>query len=171
MSLPWESESPQAAAVRWVEAVMGRGDLAEAWPGTDPVLRLVLAQEWVWSRRHDPAIGHEADWDEIANGLARGPGGHALWDRFAGDLISMWRQSWSGFDPATWDVRAEPEVLDLDLEMVTFAERGPVSEHPAGAAFARRFAMRHTGKGWLVAGINGDQLFRPGWPPRIGRSA
>jgi len=118
--------TPQAAALDWVAALMDRGDLAAAWTGADPTLRLVLAQDWVWNHRHDPA-----DWDEIAAGLAQAP----------------------------------------DVELVTFVEPGPTSEHPAGPAFARRFAMRHNACGWVVAGVNGDQMFEPGWPPRISRPA
>ena len=171
MSPSSEPGTPQEAAVAWVAAVMDRGDLATAWVATDPTLRLVLAQDWVWNHRHDPAIGHQADWDEIASGLAGGPDQHPLWTRFAEDLLSMWTRAWKDFGTDAWDVRDEPEILDLDLEMVTFVERGPAAEHPAGPAFARRFAMRHTSEGWLVAGVNGDQLFEPGWPPRMGRPA
>lgn len=150
---------------------MDRGDLGRAWEATDPTLRLVLAQDWVWNHRHDPAIGHQADWDEIAAGLAAGRGEHALWERFCSDLLAMWQRSWRGFSAETWTVRPDPEVLDLDLEMVTFVEQGPAADHPAGPAFARRFAMRHSPDGWRVAGINGDQIFEPGWPPHMGRPA
>jgi hypothetical protein len=170
--MPAEPEpgTPQAAARDWVAAVMDRGDPAATWAVTDPTLRLVLAQDWVWNHRHDPAIGHHADWDEIAAGLADQTGDHSFWDRFATELVGTWRRSWKGFGAETWTVLPEPEVLDLDLEMVTFVEPGPTAEHPAGPAFARRFVMRHTGEGWLVAGLNGD-LFEPGWPPRMGRPA
>ncbi|MFP5319925.1 MAG: hypothetical protein ACLGI2_16740 [Acidimicrobiia bacterium] len=171
MSAEPEPGTPQAAALEWVAAVMDRGDLDAAWLATDPTLRLVLAQDWVWNHRHDPAIGHQADWDEIAAGLAESPDGHELWSRFATDLVAMWQRTWKGFGAEAWTVRSEPEVLDLDLELVTFVEPGPASDHPAGPAFARRFAMRHTPDGWLVAGVNGDQIFQPGWPPRMGRSA
>ena len=55
-------------------------------------------------------------------------------------------------------------MLDLDLEVVTFTE-------PGDGGLERRFALRHTESGWLVAGVNGDQLFQPGWPPRMGKLA
>ena len=55
-------------------------------------------------------------------------------------------------------------MLDLDLEVVTFTE-------PGDGGLERRFALRHTEAGWLVAGVNGDQLFEPGWPPRMGKLA
>ena len=168
--------TPQAAAVAWVEAVMDRGDVAAAWELTDPTLRLVLAQDWVWSRRHElvpPGGGPEVDdeaWDDIARGLARSPSEHALWDRFAAETLALWRQIWKGFSPRTWKVSDQPEVLGLDLEMVTFVETTGEAESPGRRfALARRFAMVHTESGWLVASVNGDKLFRPGWPPTLGR--
>ena len=158
-----EQRTPQAAAQAWIDDVLHGRDLAAAWPATDPQLRLVLAQDWVWNHRHDPAIGHDHDWDEIATGLAAGPGQHALWDRFAGDLVKLWEQTWRGFGTDAWTVRQEPEILDLDLEVVTFVEQE--------TSLTRRFVLRHAGGRWLVAGVNGDQLFEPGWPPRQGRTA
>jgi hypothetical protein len=163
MASSFEPGTPQAAAVAWAEAVIGDRDLRTIWPATDPTLRLVLAQDWVWNHRHDPAIGHDRDWDAIARGLAACPPDEPLWDRFAADVLGTWQQTWRGFEPSAWDVKPQPEIIDLDLELVTFVERE--------TALARRFAMRHTHEGWLVASINGDQLFEPGWPPRLGRAA
>jgi hypothetical protein len=151
--------TPQAAALAWVVTVLDRHDLAGAWSRTDPVLRLVLAQDWVWNHRHDPAVGHDADWDAIARGLAAEPPDHPYWPRFADELLSTWQRTWKGFGGSGWDVLETPEVLDLDLEMVTFVNNEE--------GIARRFAMRHTTDGWLVAGVNGESLFEPGWPPRV----
>jgi len=161
-------ESPQAAASAWVDTVLRRRDLAAAWPATDPKLRLVLAQDWVWNHRHDPAIGHDSDWDEIATGLAGEANAHPLWDRFAADLLATWEHTWRGFGTDAWRVKDTPEMLDLDLELVTFVE--------AETALARRFVLRHVVEGdqggrWLVANVSGDQLFEPGWPPKQGRPA
>ena len=173
-----EPGTPQAAARAWVEAVMDRGDLARAWELTDPTLRLVLAQDWVWSHRHElvraegGSGGHFDDdaWDGIARGLASAPSEHALWDRFSADTIAMWQQIWKGFSTRTWRISDQPEVLGLDLEMVTFVETGDGGEPDSRQyALARRFAMVHTDSQWLVASINGDRLFRPGWPPTLGR--
>jgi hypothetical protein len=156
--------------VRWVRAVMDDGDLAAAWPLTDPVLRLVLAQDWVWTNRHHPAIGHDRSWDDLARGLAAIPPDHQLWDAFARELISRWQKMWAGFSTRTWRPWDQPELLGLDLEMVTFLESdgsGPVRFEPGRSATARRFAMRHGADGWQLAGVNGDQLFAPGWPPSL----
>ena len=194
MAADSEPGTPQAAAVRWVEAVMERGDLAEAWPLTDPTLRLVLAQDWVWNHRHELSgphgshgsqgsaegpegpgltLAHHSDWDAIAQGLADSPSTSELWDRFAGDTIGLWQQVWRGFSPRT-SVSEEPEVLDLDMEMVTFLDSdggsGATGTRPGRTSLARRFAMIHTEGRWLVASI-GDQVFRPGWPPTRGQQA
>ncbi len=154
-----EPGTAQAAAVAWLQAVLDRGDLLAAWAACDPVLRLVLAQDWVWTNRHHPAIGHERDWDEIAQGLAANPPESELWRRFATDLVGTWQQTWKGFDTRRWQVAPAPEVVDLDVEMVSFTER------PTG--FTRRFAMRHTGAGWVMASVDGDLRYEPGWPPRL----
>lgn len=158
-----EPGTPQAAAVAWVDAVMDRGDMAGAWHSTDPILRLVLAQDWVWTHRHDPVIGHGRDWDSIARDLSADPPTGDLWERFASDLGKTWTSAWHGFDTRTWHAAPAPEVVDLDVEMVTFSE--------PGGTLTRRFAMRHTGERWLVASVDGDQVFEPGWPPRLGRRA
>jgi hypothetical protein len=154
-----EPRTPQAAAVAWVETVLERGDLRAAWPDTDPILRLVLAQDWVWTNRHDPVIGHDHDWDEIAHGLAAVPPADAFWERFAVDLIGTWQRAWKGFDPRRWFVASTPEIVDLDIEVVSFIERP--------STLTRRFAMRHTDGRWLVASVDGDQWYEPGWPPRL----
>ncbi len=151
--------TPEAAATSWVEAVMDRRDLAAAWPLTDPTLRLVLSQYWIWSHRDEPMVGSQDRWEALAQALAASPSTHPLWERFASDRVRRWREFWGGFSSRTWSVRDEPEPIGVGLVVVTFAETGgprlPV----------RRFAMRDTPEGWLVAGLDGTALFRPGWPP------
>jgi hypothetical protein len=163
--------TPQEVAMAWVRAVMDDADLEAAWPLTDPTLRLVLAQDWVWTYRHHSMIGHNRDWEALAQGLAACPPDHPLWERFAEELLSRWQHIWKGFNATTWRAWDEPEVIALDLEMVTFLESDggePVRFEPGRSAFARRFAMRHTDDGWKLASINGDQMFLPGWPPSLG---
>ena len=166
---PAPAETAQQAATRWVKAVMDDGDLVAAWPLTDPVLRLVLAQDWVWTHRHHPTIGQDRSWDELARGLAAVPPDHQLWDAFSTELVKRWRKIWPGFTSSSWEAWGQPEVVALDLEMVTFLEsdgRQPVRFEPGRSALARRFALRHTESGWLVASV-GDQMFVPGWPPSL----
>ena len=148
---------------------MEQGDLAAAWPLTDETLRMVLAQDWVWMNRHRPMVGHDRDWDQMARGLAACPSKHELWPEFQSDLISRWHKIWKGFNAHTWAAWNQPEVVALDLEIVTFLESDgqPVRFEPGRSAFARRFAVRHGTGGWRVASVNGDQMFVPGWPPSL----
>jgi hypothetical protein len=166
---PARPETPQEAAQRWVKALMDDADLAAAWPLTDPVLRLVLAQDWVWTHRHHPMIGHERSWDDIARGLAAVPPASGLWDTFATELVRRYQKMWEGFSAHTWATWDQVEVVGLDLEMVTFLESDgePVRFEPGRSALARRFALRHTDEGWMVASVSGDQMFVPGWPPSL----
>lgn len=158
-----DPSGPQSAAMAWVEAVMDLADLGRAWPLTDPTLRLVLVQDWIWAHRRDPVVAVD-DPDGLASLLARNPPEHFLWDRFARDQIGEWHAVWRGFGSRTWRAREGPEVVDLDLEMVTLVEAGPT---PGAAAppLVRRFLLRHTDAGWLVGGLSGHRVFRPGWPP------
>lgn len=162
-------ETPQEVAVRWVKALMDDRDVVAAWKLTDPTLRLVLAQDWVWTNRHHPKIGHDRSWDDLARGLAAVPPEHELWDAFARELLTRYHKMWAGFSSRTWATWDEPEVVDLDLEIVTFLESdgGPVRFEPGRSALARRFALRHTDDGWRVASVSGGQMFVPGWPPSL----
>ena len=160
------TDSPEAVARAWVEAVMDRGDMAAAWVLTDPDLRLVLAQHWIISRQGDPALaGYEPD--ALARDLAASSSPHPLWDRFASDRLRRWRQFWAGFGTQTWDVADETQRLMPGVVVVTFMEKHRLLgwAKPGPPAATRRFAVRSTPRGWLVAGLDGSALFRPGWPP------
>jgi hypothetical protein len=154
-------------ASTWVEAVMDRSDLRAAWTLTDPTLRLVLAQDWIWAHRHHPWVGHHTDWDRLAQGLTAPRPDHPLFARFAEEQLELWHKIWTGFSARTWKAWEEPEVLGLDLEIVTFGEVRQEADASGRPSFARRFALRHTGDGWMMAGINGEQMFVPGWPPSL----
>ncbi len=159
--------SPQASVLAWVEAAVDRRDLSAAWALTDPTLRLVLAQEWIWRHEGDRILAPGEDRDALADALAASPSEHPLWERFASELTGDWQRVWKGFSARTWRAWEQPEVIGLDVEMVTLVETGgaPVAGAPGRASLTRRFLVRHTGEGWLVAGLNGEQVFRPGWPP------
>jgi hypothetical protein len=158
--------SPQASALAWLEAAMDRRDLAAAWAITDPTLRLVLAQEWMWRRGSEQLLSDGEERDAVAAALAASSE-HALWDRFAAEVTGEWQRAWKGFSARTWRAWNQPEVVSLDLEMVTLVETGgaEVAGDPRRASFTRRFLVRHTADGWLVAGLTGEHVFRPGWPP------
>lgn len=160
------TDTAEAAAREWVEAAMDRGDMTAAWELTDPKLRLVLAQHWIMSRQGDPAVDRE-DRDALARGLAASPSQHPLWDRFASERLRRWRQFWAGFGTQRWDVSDDTEDLMPGVKVVTFMERHRLLgwARPGPPPATRRFAVRSTPKGWLVAGLDGSALFEPGWPP------
>jgi len=157
----------QDVATAWVEAVMDESDLARAWPLTHPTLRLVLVQDWIWAHRHQQWLGHGRDWDGLATRLAAVDPEDPLWPRFSAELLELWQKIWNGFSTVTWRSLDDPEVVDLDLETVTFVETEAAQTEAKRYTFARRFALRHSDDGWQVASINGDQMFVPGWPPSL----
>jgi hypothetical protein len=160
------ADTPAAAVSAWVEAVMDHGDLRTGWELTDPPLRLVLAQHWVLSRQDDDEVARE-DRDDLAQALAAVPPHHPLWDRFAATRIRRWRQYWGSLSTRSWDVTDDVEPLSDDLVVVTLVERHRLLgwSRPGPPAVRRRFAVRHGPEGWVVAGLDGSALFRPGWPP------
>ena len=160
------TDSAEAAARAWVEAAMDRGDLRAAWEVTDPNLRLVLVQHWIISRQGDPVVEGE-NRDALARELAASPSQHPLWDRFASDRLRRWRQFWAGFGAQTWDVSDDTQELVPGVKVVTFMEKHRLLgwAKPGPPPATRRFAVRSTPDGWLVAGLDGSALFEPGWPP------
>lgn len=155
-------------AEAWVEAVMDRKELRQAWPLMERNLRLVLAQHWVLSHAElgSDVIGPHAGWDILAQGLAADPSTHPLWERFAKERLLRWREYWGTFSTRTWKIRST-ETAGADLEVVTFAEpRLPALEATPGPPPSfRRLALRRSDGSWLVAGLDGRNLFRAGWPP------
>lgn len=159
---------PATVAVAWVDAVMDRKDLRAAWPLMERYLRLVLAQHWILSHAEleSDFIGPQAGWDMMAQGLAADPSTHPLWDRFAKERLLRWREYWGTFSSRTWKVR-ETEMFRADAAIVTFTEpRLPALEaKPGPPPVFRRLALRRSRDTWLVAGVDGRNVFRPGWPP------
>lgn len=158
----------RAVAVAWVRAAMDDRDLAAAWTLTEPDLRLVLAQHWVLSHHEDvELVGLPENFELLAAGLAADPPSASQWGTFATERLRRWRQYWPGFSAVTWDLRDEPESPRPGLEVVTFIEPGRKLQLTPGSPITyRRLAVRAQGDGtWLVAGVDGANLFRPGWPP------
>lgn len=153
-------------AVAWVTAVMDDRDLRVAWELTDADLRLVLVQHWILSHHGEALVGSPEGWDDLAAGLAASPSTHAGWDLFAAERLKRWRLHWLGFSAHTWDLRDEDEIPAPAMEVVTFIEPGrKLSRQPGAPVTYRRLALRRGDDGWRVAGVDGTNLFRPGWPP------
>lgn len=157
-----------AAARAWVRTVMDERDLEAAWPLTDPPLRKVLAQHWILSSSPD-VVGPPEQWEALADRLAASPPVHPLWPQFARERLARWREFWQGFSAVTWGVKDRTEFRP-GVVVVTFVEpRGKLMTlRPGPPLEFRRLAVRHTPRGWLLAGVDGSNLFRPGWPPTPG---
>lgn len=158
----------QEVVLEWVRAVMEARDLRRAWELTDPDLRLVLAQHWIWAHQGEELVGGRDGWDEIAGALAASPSEHPLWDRFARERLRRWRESWSGLSTLTWELHdSEPEVLGDDVVVVALVPRSQKWRdlRPGPPPAFRRFAVRERPDGWRMAGLDGAALYRPGWPP------
>ena len=149
----------------WVSAVMDERDMAKAWHLTERDYRKVLAQHWILSKSAD-VVGPPEQWESLADGLAADPSASRLWSEFARDRVNRWREFWTGFSAVTWGVRGRSDPRP-DVAVVTFVEpRGKLmSLRPGPPLEFRHIAVRRTPDGWLVAGADGNNLFRPGWPP------
>ena len=154
-----------AAARAWVSAVMDERDLAKAWPLTDPPLRKVLAQHWILQSSPE-VVGPPEGWEAMADRLAADPPDHPLWPRFASERLARWREFWSGLSAVTWGIKDRTEIRP-GVVVVSFVEpRGKLMQLKPGPPLEfRRLAVRRTGDGWLLAGLDGSNLFQPGWPP------
>lgn len=167
-----QSESGEDEAVSvarsWVRAVMDDRDLAAAWPLTDAPMRKVLAQHWILSSSPD-VVGPPEQWEALADRLAASPSNHPLWPQFARDRLARWREFWTGFSAVTWGVKHRTETRP-GVVVVTFVEpRGKLMAlRPGPPLEFRRLAVRHSPEGWQLAGVDGNNIFRPGWPPTPG---
>lgn len=152
----------------WVRAVMDDRDLKAAWPLTHHDLRKVLVQHWILSQ-HVDVVGPAEEWEALAEALAADPPEHPLWPRFATERVRRWREFWPGFSAVTWGVKSRTDPRP-DVAVVTFVEpRGKLMAlRPGPPLDLRRLALRRTEHGWLMAGLDGTAIFRPGWPPTPG---
>ncbi len=156
------------AALAWVRAAIDDRDLAAAWPLTDPPFRKVLAQHWILSAPGD-VVGPPEQWEALADALAASPSRHPLWERFAAERLARWREFWPGFSAVTWGVKARSDPRP-DVAVIAMVEpRGKLmSLRPGPPLQFRHLALRRTPEGWLLAGLDGNHIFRPGWPPAPG---
>lgn len=157
-----------AAARAWVGLVMDERDIDAAWPLTDPPFRKVLAQHWILSAPPD-VVGAPEQWETLADRLAERRPNHPLWRRFSSERVTRWREFWPGFSAVTWGVKDHAETRP-GIVVVTFVEpRGKLMQlRPGPPLEFRRLALRRTDEGWLLAGVDGSNIFRPGWPPTPG---
>ncbi|MBV9411052.1 MAG: hypothetical protein JO148_05610 [Acidimicrobiia bacterium] len=157
---------PVKAAQDWIAAVqLGRYD--RAWAMTDPRLRLVRAQAWIWNNRKDADIA-ALNRDEVARALAEERPNHGLWGDFAATEVHQMREVYGTFQPANWGATSNPGSVGPDYAMVLFAHLSgdPLIITDRPPVFSLAFLMHSTDRGWMLASFS-DVLPTPGWPPKL----
>jgi hypothetical protein len=157
---------PVRAAQSWIEAVqLGRYDVA--WGMTEPQLRLVRAQAWIWNNRKDADIA-AVDRDTLAAALAEERPEHPLWGDFSATELHQMREVYGGFQPEAWGASRGPSTVGADYALVLFAHLSsePLFLTDQPHVFSLAFLMHASGRGWTLAGFS-DALPEPGWPPKL----
>jgi hypothetical protein len=161
---------PLIAARRWLAAVITGRDLEAGWPGVDPVLRLALAQRWLWANRDDRELA-PYDLEDVASELADAHPVHELWSSFSETILDDLGSRWPWLDLDSLGAASRPRMVAIDYELVLLAPSRPgdpiIDLHPsAGDDETLELLMHHLDGEWLVAGIGSDELPAAGWPPR-----
>ena len=157
---------PVKAAEAWIEAVqLGRYD--RAWAMTDPRLRLVRAQAWIWNNRKDSDIA-ALNRDELARALAQERPDHALWGDFAATEVHQMRGVYGSFSAENWGASSGPSAAGPDYTLVLFAHLtgDPLILTDQPPVFSLAFLMHAADGGWALATFS-DVLPIPGWPPKL----
>lgn len=162
------------AAAEWVRLVIDAGDLRSAWLTMERPLRLTAVQGWLISERVRPRRGESLE--AVADALANENPRHAYWQSFEewkvgglqeawADLRGRWGRVWHELpdgSPASSIARGP----DLEEVFICLADEATIGDAAAGMPIvAVRMLMRLVDGQWLVAGLDGDLLPVPGWPP------
>lgn len=157
---------PVQAVRTWLESVLYDGDLRSAWPLTDPALRLVLSQQWVWDHSNDPPVAIRPR-DELAEALAAEEPTEPMWDMMAAEFLAAVRDNWSSFSFDTWGALSRPRPIAPAYELVVYSYTGGESiTVDTPTPLPSLLILAHsTPEGWRVANF-AESLPEPGWPPR-----
>jgi hypothetical protein len=157
---------PTKAAQTWIEAVQ-LGRYGNAWAMTDPLLRLVRAQAWIWNNRKDADIA-AVDRNQLAAAFAAERPDHPLWGDFAATEVHQMGEVYGGFQPESWGASSGPSTVAPDYALVLFAQLSsePVLLTDQAPVFSLAFLMHSGPRGWSLAGF-ADALPEPGWPPKL----
>ncbi|MGH2721174.1 MAG: hypothetical protein ACRDJO_06170 [Actinomycetota bacterium] len=158
---------PLESAWSWVATVVESGDLAAAWPHTDPNLRLVLAQSWIFTHRTKPPV---SGWnrEELARGLVPVGSRHPLWAAFAARQVEKLRAWWGNPNLDEWGASIKGRVMAADHELIRFTpieSRPGRLPRPSSKGGGHLVLVRAFEEQWLVAGFDRNPP-RPGWPPQ-----
>jgi hypothetical protein len=144
---------PVEGAHPWLEAVFDDHNFDAAWRVMDENLRLVIAQDWVWSNRNHPHVRFSPR-DEIARRRAGADTTHPLWRAFA--AIHLNKLLDIGYDRARWRAATWPRPVAPGYELVLFIDTGGeqvVFDRPQDTYVDLKLLMRHDGERWLGRGL------------------
>lgn len=157
-------DGPVQAAEAWIIAVFHQRDFRASWPLTDPVFRLVLAQDWLWVNREHPAV-RGADLEDAAASLSELGDGHPLWGLFAESMLADF--AGRGFDLESWKFLSGSRPVSLDYELLFFTDTGGESGWITGPTelTVDALLMHHVAGAWRFCGFSGI-VPEPSWPPK-----
>jgi hypothetical protein len=159
---------PVAAGTEWFSAILEQQSLRAAWPKTDPVLRLVMVQAWIWANRWHPLL-RGLDRNELAAKLASEEPTHPLWSHFEAVQLREFHETWEGFNLRDWGASSRPRPIAPDYEIVLWIETGGEVLRFEEATLVENaiiLLMHSTPRGWIVAAAGSETPPVPGWPPQ-----
>jgi len=165
---PDPSRPPQFAALNFIDAIWNQGSLSDAWPHTDPSLRLCLAQMWLMPMRQR-ALDDGYSPDEVVAALAGDNPVHPLWPDFQRSMVRNLR-SWGELgneDLFSFGTVDRPEGVDTEvLHLYPTSEIVDGAVPPGGAA-EHVFLMAYRDHRWRVLNLSSSVVPEPGWPPKL----
>lgn len=170
VSMHYGEEGPVAIAYEWLEVIADH-DYATAWDLMDKNLRLCRSQAWLWNNRD--TLGDE-DLDSRASLLVQPGSESPLWEQFAhtelGQLHGTWAHHFAAMSAGTLGAASATRIVGPNLEVVVLVDldstQPVVYDKPTLITDALVFLVRHTLRGWRVAGYE-DRPPDPGWPPQF----
>jgi hypothetical protein len=155
---------PVEAGRQYLQLVK-RGDMQEVWRRTEPTLRLILAQAWIWANRSHPGLV-EVNREELAASLSDLRQTHHLKEDFFATQLREMQDAFQGYDEERWGAAEKPRRFGMDYELIIFMETaGEVLIFQEGMSPpSLPLLMRRIGPTWMVANFVPSYPV-PGWPP------
>src|SRR5205807_862622 len=101
---------PRSGDDAWASRSSESARMAAAWAMTDPRLRLVRSQAWIWNNRKDADIAAVGR-DELARALAQERPDHPLWGDFAATEVHQMTGVYGTFRPENWGASSGPSAV------------------------------------------------------------
>lgn len=156
--------SAVAAGRAYLKAV-NEGDIEEVWICTEPTLRLVLTQAWVYANgQHSDLIS--LDQEKLAQDLASLTTPCSFQDEFFATQLREMQDAFQMYDDDQWGAAEKPRHFGLDYELVIYMETGGDSLifQEGMSPPAIPLLMRRIASSWKVANFHAAYPI-PGWPP------